>query len=197
MRKRLRLLQGLVCFAALWLATTTVSAQWPTVLMFYGPPLKAPIFVTGEDSVAIAPAFQPAPLSPTPPQPTAATVEGRPFISVACFWGPPSNPARNGVENLSDLRPEMANQHARFYLATASQPAAIFSTPILTMKGRDIYGLLTTLPGSDARGDVPASQRKMVAASAPPSSSGYFSSVKPVSASVVAALKKLGVPVGP
>jgi hypothetical protein len=125
-----RLRQALAAGAAVLavaLTTAPVRAQWPTVLMFYGGPLKAPVFVTGEDSVAIAPAFRPYAGGGIPAK-SAASMEDRPFINVACFWGTAADPAANGTRNLADLTPAMAWQHARFYPASRGNPAVVFVT---------------------------------------------------------------------
>ena len=107
----------------------------------------------------------------------------------------------NGVRDLSALTPEMAMQHALLYPATADQPASIFTTAIVAMKGRDIYGFLTTQPGATpATGSAPpagASQQKTIGIRPVPTSREAFTSTGAVSADVIARLRKLGIPVGP
>jgi len=181
------------CLGVLFLLPVPVLAQWPTVLMFYGGPLKNPVFVTGADSVTVAPAFRPGSSTGPGGAENASTLNGRPFISVACFWGPPSNPAMNGVERLSDLKPEMATQHARFYPATASNAAAIFTTPMLFMKGRDLQGTLATAPGSVFTGNV---QTKAMRGGPPPTQAEQYLATGVVSPAVIDAMKRLGIPVG-
>jgi hypothetical protein len=130
---------------ALWVVVLTLfvalafpnaaHAQWPTALMFHSGGLPQPIFITGTDSVTVAPAFRPAATATaTAPATTAATMGNRPYVSVACFWGPPSDPAMNGVRTLADLKPAMAWQHARFYPATAGSPAMVFITQLTKMR---------------------------------------------------------------
>lgn len=92
----------------------------PTVMMFHGAPLAKPVYITGTETDAFGN------LHATSSVP-AASLDG-PYISVALFWGPPSDPAVNGTTRLEDLRPEMAWQHGRLYAATASRPAVLMTT---------------------------------------------------------------------
>jgi hypothetical protein len=149
-------------------ATGPLLAQWPTVLMFYGGALKQPVFVTGADSASFGDAFR----FPSPGQQgvTAKDMGDRPYVSVACFWGPREDPAINGVRSLTELKPEMAWQHGRFYPATKDKPAMFFVTMLTKNRG--------------GRGvPVPTDDSRFVGG--------------PVSASALALMKKVGVPVGP
>jgi hypothetical protein len=110
----------LVMFAMLVTWTSRVSAIGPTVLMFYGDPLKKPVMVTGADAALFDNLVGSATIG-------AGDTTGRSFITVALFWGPVSNPANNGVA-LANLKPEMAMQHGRFYAATATKPALLLVT---------------------------------------------------------------------
>jgi hypothetical protein len=116
--------------AIVWAAP--VMAIGPTVLMFYGAPLKAPVLVTGADT-ALFPDLLKASDVPL------LEAQGRPFIAVAMFWGPSSDPAANGTK-LADLRPEMAWQHGRFYPATATKPALLLATPFAKGRPHDAPG---------------------------------------------------------
>jgi hypothetical protein len=93
----------------------------PTVLMFYGSPLKHSVFVTGADAGLFGDLVRPSTVA-------ATETAGRPFVNVALFWGSPADPAVNGVRTLAELTPDMAWQHGRFYPATATQPALLLAT---------------------------------------------------------------------
>lgn len=138
-----------------------LQAIGPTVLMFYGEPLKKPVFVTGDDAAAF-----PETLVLRPTTVPAKDTAGRSFISVALFWGLATDPARNGTP-LAQLTPQMASQHARFYPATASQPALLLTTQFLK-----------------AVQDVPDEHT-------------VFSSGGPLTPAALAVLRRLGLPVGP
>jgi hypothetical protein len=157
---------GLVTLLLLGVSVAPAFAQWPTVLLFSGGTLKTPVLVSGADSVAFAEIFR-----PTAPGGSRLTIEqmtDRPFIDVACFWGPVSNPALNGTP-LADLKPEMAWQRGRFFPATATESAAMFVA--VMVKGRS--------------GSI-----------VPPSSSSFRQGGL-LSAPALDVLKRLGVPIGP
>jgi hypothetical protein len=121
--------------------------------------------VTASDSVAIASAFQPKAGALAP------DMGARPYIDVACFWGPAADPARNGTKRLADLTPAMAQQQARFYPATNDAQAAVLIRRL--MKGRELGRELEL-----ARANV-------------------FQTTGPIAPEVLAAMKALGIPVGP
>ena len=98
-----------------------VGAIGPTVMMFHGPPLKAPVFVTGADTSVFGDLHRPAGAA-------ARNLEGRAFVAVALFWGPASDPALRGIRDLKDLTPAMAWQHGRFYPPQAGAPAVFLTT---------------------------------------------------------------------
>jgi len=178
-----------VCLGSAWLVTAPLLAQWPTVLMFYGGPLKAPIVLSGADSVAVGDAFRPPRFDEAR---NASAMGNRPFVNVACFWGPPQNPAINGVA-MADLKPEMASQHARFYPATKTQPPAVFLTSLsnISMKGRDVYGFLATVGSTNPQGNG----AKIVRGGGPPGSAALFwaaPSTPPQTA--IERMKALGIP---
>ena len=99
------------------------AAIGPTVMMFHGTPLKKPVFVTGAETSAFGDLLRKHSVPP-------ADLASRPFYAVALFWGPPSDPARNGVRTLTDLTPEMAWQHGRFYPSHGGQPALLLVTSL-------------------------------------------------------------------
>lgn len=141
-------------------AAAPLLALGPTVLMFYGEPLKKPVLVTGADVAAFGDML----LTPT----TAPAPEARrTFIMVALFWGPPNNPANNGVP-VDQLTPQMAWQHGRLYPATTTQPA-------LLLTDRFVKAVQATAPTRDSAYDCGG----------------------PLSAAAVALLQRLGIPAGP
>lgn len=113
--------------AVLLTAPSRLLAIAPTIMMFYGGTLKQPVFVTGRDTASFGDLFHPAAV-------TGKDMGNRAYLSVALFLGPEADPFAKGTKPLSELTPQMAWQHARFYPATASQPAALLETPL--MKGR-------------------------------------------------------------
>jgi hypothetical protein len=151
------------------------------------------------DNVEVVSAFRPL-TNVTPALANATSMGDRPFINVACFWGPPANPAMNGVQKLEDLKPEMATQHARFYPAMGDQPAVIFSA-ILQMKGRDIQGVLNTLPGTTpppiTAGSISNVTMKTrdLRGVPPPTDPRAFVSAGPVATAAIDKIRRLGIPV--
>lgn len=134
MTQRLRLRVGPISLVVLLtgLIVPAARAQWPTALMFHGGGLSQPVFIAGADSVIVAPAFRAD--TSTSDVMTAAAMGDRPFIAVACFWGPPADPAMNGIRALADLSPAMAWQHARFYPAKHGEPARVFVTRLIKVR---------------------------------------------------------------
>ena len=122
MSKRARTLAvaAMTALALFAFAARPLHAIGPTVLMFYGEPLKKTVLVTGADTVPFGDFLTPSTVTP---QDTV----GRGFIKVALFCGPLSNPAANGTP-LEKLTPEMAWQHGRLFPATATQPALLLTT---------------------------------------------------------------------
>jgi hypothetical protein len=108
---------------------TAVAHGWarqgigPTVMMFHGGSLKQPVFVTGADTSTFGDLLRHA-------QMRAQAMGSRAFVDVALFWGPRDDPARNGVREITRLKPEMAWQHGRFYPAVAGQPAVLLTTAL-------------------------------------------------------------------
>jgi hypothetical protein len=95
----------------------------PTIMMFYGVTLKQPLYVTGADTSAFGDLFHPA-------STTVRDMGDRTYLNVALFLGPEADPYAKGLRPLSELTPQKAWQHARFYPATASQPAVILETAL-------------------------------------------------------------------
>jgi len=146
----------------LW--ASTLHALGPTVMLFYGEPLKKPVLVTGADTSEFGEwLLRPATASVGEP--------GRPFIKVALFYGLATDPAGNGVP-VAELTPEMAWQHARFYPATTKAPALLLTATFYKMAARS--------------GGTPA-----------PTAEAAFTGGGPVPPAGLAALQRLGIPVGP
>ena len=186
--RRFRLTPVALLLAGLLLPRPAL-AQWPTVVMFYGGTLKAPVFVTAADSVAVAGLFAPATPAPPPTGPGAPglpDLSARPYISVACFWGPPNDPAMNGRTKMADLDPSMAFQHGRFYPATKTEPAVVVVTSFASMKTKDISGMLATLGSNGGAMPAPAPVRPAA-----------FVPGGPVTPAALEVLKGRGIPVGP
>jgi len=99
-----------------------VDAIGPSVLMFYGGTLPSPILVTGADANLFGDLL-------TPSKVAAKDTDGRPYFKVAVFWGTQSNPTGLGVK-LTDLKPEMAWQHGKYYPAIGSKPAVLVVTAL-------------------------------------------------------------------
>lgn len=106
-----------------------VEAIGPSVLMFYGGTLPAPVFVTGADANLFGDLL-------TPSKVALKDLERRPYLKVAVFWGTQSNPTGLGVTKLTDLKPEMAWQHGKYYAATSSKPAALVVTTLHKKAGQ-------------------------------------------------------------
>ena len=116
-RKRILTIAGVaLMLVTLW--GQRALAIGPTVMIFYGEPLKKQVIISGKDIDLFGDLTQPVRSAPT---------TGRTFITVALFWGLESNPAGNGVP-IAQLTPAMASQHGRYYPATATEPAWIIMT---------------------------------------------------------------------
>jgi len=99
-----------------------VEAIGPSVLMFYGGKLTAPVLVTGADANLFGDLLTPSKVS-------AKETEGRAYLKVAVFWGTQANPTGLGIA-LKDLKPEMAWQHGKYFAAAGSKPAVLVVTAI-------------------------------------------------------------------
>lgn len=104
------------------LTSQTLHAQAPTVVMFYGGALKKPVLVTGADAASFNNLIARASV-------TVKELGGRPYLQVALFWASRSDPAKNGTP-LSNLTPEMAWQHGRFYPPATGKPAILLTTEL-------------------------------------------------------------------
>jgi hypothetical protein len=115
---------AVVAAIGLSLGEGTASARrhrlGPTVMMFYGGALKAPVTVSGQDVDAFGDFMRKSTV-------TVADLGTRPFMNVALFWGSLRDPANNGTP-IARLTPEMAWQHGRFYPPSGAQPAVLLTT---------------------------------------------------------------------
>jgi hypothetical protein len=104
------------------LASTQVFAISPSYIMFYGDRLGAPV-VLKLDPSTMRTGFLWDALSPrdgTLQRGTIAnSLNGRPYLSFAVFWGRWNQPP---------VAPDAASQHGRLYLPTATKPAAVVVT---------------------------------------------------------------------
>jgi hypothetical protein len=107
-----------------------VDAIGPSVLMFYGGKLTAPVFVTGADANLFGDLLNPSKVA-------VKETEGRAYFKVAVFWGTQANPTGLGVA-LKDLKPEMAWQHGKYYPATGSKPAVLVVTILHRKNAQDV-----------------------------------------------------------
>lgn len=112
----------MLALAMVLLGSPTIHArgQSPTVLMFYGGDLKAPVFLTDNDAAAFRNLLTDAKV-------TASELGDQPFVSVALFWAGRLDPAGNGTP-VKDLKPAMAWQHGRLYLPAPGKPAVLLAT---------------------------------------------------------------------
>ena len=129
MNRILRPIVMAVATAALFLSMSQrADAIGPSVLMFYGGSLTAPVLVTGAEANLFGNLLSPS----TVPE---KDIAGRSYLKVAVFWGTQANPTGRGVP-LADLKPEMAWQHGKYYAATGSKPAVLVVTQIHEKKGQ-------------------------------------------------------------
>jgi hypothetical protein len=98
------------------------DAIGPSLLMFYGGNLKAPVYVAGADANLFNNLLSPSTVA-------AQDLSGRTYLKVAVFWGTQANPTGHGVA-LADLKPEMAWQHGKYFPATGSKPAVLVVTQL-------------------------------------------------------------------
>jgi len=99
-RRRASMTVALVMMA---FGAATLRAQSPTVLMFYGGELKAPVFLTDTDAALFRNLLSPASI-------TVQELGDRLYTPVALFWASRLDPANNGTK-VPDLKPAMAWQH--------------------------------------------------------------------------------------
>lgn len=99
-----------------------VEAIGPSVLMFYGGTLPAPVFVTGAEANLFGDLL-------TPSKVASKDTEGRSYLKVAVFWGTQSNPTGHGIP-IANLKPEMAWQHGKYYPALGTKPAVLVVTTL-------------------------------------------------------------------
>jgi hypothetical protein len=96
----------------------SVSAAGPRLILVTSPLLERPaVLKNWEENVRLLGAVA----NPTIVE--AGTLAGRPFYSLALFWGPEWAQYIDDGGSVTAVRPEQANQHARFYPAAGAAPA--------------------------------------------------------------------------
>ncbi len=124
MTHRIRRTALIVSPVLLALATSlmTAWAAGPCILMVYGPPLAKPVTLHNwpENEQFMVAAVDTATVTP-------AQLGGRPYMSLALFWGSPWEQYVNQGKPLTALRPAQANQCARLY------PAYGTARPVLAL----------------------------------------------------------------
>ena len=96
----------------------SLSAAGPRLILVTGALLEGPtVLENWDDNVRLMGAVA----NPTTVE--AGTLAGRPFYSLALFWGPEWAQYLNDGGSVAAVRPEQANQHARFYPAVGAAPA--------------------------------------------------------------------------
>lgn len=112
------LIVGLTLLVAALVAGPAVAAA-PRLMMVYGPPLPEPIVLRDwRENLTVMVNMKRTNIDP-------GELEGRPYLKMALFWGPRWAEYVEEGGSLDALRPEQANQHARFYPATGDEPALI------------------------------------------------------------------------
>jgi hypothetical protein len=115
---RVLLIVGLTLLMAALVASPAVAAA-PRLMMVYGPPLSKPIVLQDwRENLTVMVGLERTNIDP-------GELEGRPYLKMALFWGPRWVEYVEEGRPLDALRPEQANQHARFYPATEDEPALI------------------------------------------------------------------------
>lgn len=107
-----------VTLLSLTVLATPVMAAGPRIMMVYGHPLTKPVVFSnwGEnEGLAVAANDDMSVMH--------AQLKGRPFFRVALFWGTEWVRYMKRHRSTAALRPNQANQFARFYPAYASAPA--------------------------------------------------------------------------
>jgi len=115
---RVLLIVGLVLLVTALVASPAVAAA-PRLIMVYGPPLSKPIILRDwQENLTVMLKMKRTNIDP-------GELEGRSYLKMALFWGPRWVEYVEEGKPLGALRPEQANQHARFYPATGDEPALI------------------------------------------------------------------------
>src|SRR5687767_9415290 len=126
--------------------TIPLVAAAPRIIMFSGPRLDRPVVLTDwQANMDLVQALE---------QTTyvgADQLKDRPYLTVSFFWGPRWNAFINEGRPLSDLRPEEAGHHGRFYPAAGDVPAVLLqthpsSTPSGVPKSVEEFGKGGALP---------------------------------------------------
>ena len=123
MNRRLRPIVATLAAGVLFASfTQRADAIGPSLLMFYGGTLTSPVYVSGAEANLFGNLLSPSTVA-------SKDIAGRSYLKVAVFWGTQANPTGRGVA-LSDLKPEMAWQHGKYFPAAGSRQAVLIVTPI-------------------------------------------------------------------
>jgi len=120
----MRLAAGVVLAAIAivsWTSTNEARFVSPRIIMFYGEPLRSPIYITGEHSRMFHDIENPTDLR-------VSGFSKRRFIKVAMFWGTAWDPYYFGTLPLKGLTPDKAGQHGRLYLADGKAAPTLLQT---------------------------------------------------------------------
>jgi hypothetical protein len=101
------------------------SAVAPHFIMLHGEPLSRQVFVTDPPEL-----FQFMCALEGGAEIDAPLLEGRPFVSVSAFWGPPWVNYAANPRWQADIRADQANHHGRFYPAAQGRGAVFVSGAI-------------------------------------------------------------------
>ena len=111
------LLMATVC--AFLSGGTSLGAAGPRLILISGGGLERPIVLSDwQENMSFLQQLT------TPQGPEPRQLAARPFLNVSLFWGPQWDEYLRDGRPLSELRPEQANQHGRFYPAVSGAAAA-------------------------------------------------------------------------
>lgn len=116
----------LILLASTVIASPAVAAS-PWFMMFYGSPLSKPIVLKNSkgdfENFIVLENTKVMYIEPE-------SLDGRSYVKMALFWGPEWQRYRDEGKPVDALRPEQANQHARFYPTVDGADALIVIDPI-------------------------------------------------------------------
>ena len=98
----------------------SLNAAAPRLILISGPLLERPVLIENwDDNMRIMAAINDRSVA------ESEAVTDRPFYELALFWGLEWVQYINDGRPLAALKPEQANQHARFYPAVGTAPALV------------------------------------------------------------------------
>ena len=110
-----------LCVVAIVVASVvSLNAAAPRLILISGPLLERPILIEDwDDNARIMAGINERTVAQSEP------LVDRPFFELALFWGLEWVQYANDGRPLAHLKPEQANQHARFYPAVGAAPALV------------------------------------------------------------------------